>query len=252
MSANWVSNKFSIPLPEGDEPVLGKPAAPVEPPPAVPGQALQRATHRGTPPAAGPSAALPSVADALADQLAGAARPGVDDLIEGVRAMVDAAEDLSSLQTALLDAYGDLDTGELTRVMAAAFALAELKGMDAVTAENDRSLHTARHATEPARPQEIHIHLAEGMVKVENAVQVPAQALPEVVVHNNLTLPDNTPIVQNTIHVPPGQPPEVHITNDVQPAAVSVSLPPRKVETVVMRDDKGQIASATQIETDLP
>lgn len=247
VATEWVSGKFGIPLPEDGQAVLGKPAAaePVPPAPAAePGQALQRAAHRGTPPVAGPT-------DAIAEQLATAGQPLVDDLISGIGNMVDTAEDLASLQAVLLDAYGDLDTGELTRVMAAAFALAELKGMDAVATENDRSLHTARHAAEPARPQEIHIHLAEGMVKVENAVQVPAQALPEVVVHNNVTLPEApTPIVQNTIHVPPGRAPDVHITNDVQPAAVVI--PPRKVETVVMRDDKGQIASATQIETDLP
>ena len=43
--------------------------------------------------------------------------------------LVDSAPDLASLQSALLAAYGGLDTDRLTRLMAAAFALAELKGL---------------------------------------------------------------------------------------------------------------------------
>jgi phage gp29-like protein len=65
----------------------------------------------------------------LAGQLASAAQPAMDNLIADVGKMVDGTADLASLQTALLSAYGGLDTEQLTNIMAAAFALAELKGM---------------------------------------------------------------------------------------------------------------------------
>ena len=166
--------------------------------------------------------------------------------------MVDAAEDLGELQTALLDAYGDLNTAELTRLMAAAFALAELKGMAAVRLENVPRLAFAEPAP-PAQPQPIHIHLAEGMVRVENHVQVPEQALPEVIVHNNVTLPEAAaPVIQNTINVPEAPAPVVQNTVNIPEQSVTLSLPARKTDTVVIRDNQGNITRATQVETDLP
>lgn len=72
----------------------------------------------------------------LADQLASTAQPVMDDLIAAVSNMVAQSSDLPSLQSSLLKAYGDLDTADLTNLMAAAFALAELKGMAAVQAES--------------------------------------------------------------------------------------------------------------------
>lgn len=51
------------------------------------------------------------------------------ELIASIGDQVASARDLSSLQNALLAAYGHLDTERLTEIMAAAFALAELKGM---------------------------------------------------------------------------------------------------------------------------
>ena len=56
--------------------------------------------------------------------------PAVDALAAETAALeTAAAPDLASLQSALLAAYGGLDTDRLTRLMAAAFALAELKGL---------------------------------------------------------------------------------------------------------------------------
>lgn len=94
--------------------------------------------------------------------------------------------------------------------------------------------------------------LAEDMVRNEVTVQPAGVTLPEVVVHSHVAVPEApAPLVNVTAEVTP---PAVHVavTNDVQPAAVNLNLPPRKIETAVFRDAAGQIASATQIETDIP
>ena len=193
----------------------------------------------------------PLAADAA--RLAQSAQPAVDSLLATVSGYVDAAEDLQGLQDVLLNAYGDLDTTELTRLMAAAFALAKLKGIAAVRGEaTGRPVAFAEAPAQPQEPQQIHIHLSEGMVKVDNVVQVPAQAVPEVTVHNTVQVPEQpTPNVTINAEVTPPAV-NVAVTNDVQPAAVQVSLPARKTETTVARDNQGNITRATQIETDLP
>lgn len=63
------------------------------------------------------------------DQLASATATYWDTMLNTVKKLVDSAEDLTTLQKDLTAAYGDLPTDELVRVMAAGFALAELKGM---------------------------------------------------------------------------------------------------------------------------
>lgn len=60
-------------------------------------------------------------------------------IIAQVQSLVNRASSSTQLQDALVQLYGDLDTTELTRIMAAALALAELKGMDAVATEQARS-----------------------------------------------------------------------------------------------------------------
>ena len=63
------------------------------------------------------------------DQLAASTATYWDTMLSTVKRLVDGAEDLTKLQQDLTAAYGDLPTDELVRVMAAGFALAELKGM---------------------------------------------------------------------------------------------------------------------------
>lgn len=123
---SWAHDKLRIPLPAEGEAVL--------------------ATHNRTPPTEPAPAALaalvakpgnllgrPQAEDV--DSLARAGQPSVDAMLDVVLQLVEAAPDLASLQTALVDLYGGLDTEALTRLMAAAMALAELKGMDAVRTE---------------------------------------------------------------------------------------------------------------------
>jgi phage gp29-like protein len=77
-------------------------------------------------PAAGPD---PLAADVAT--LTTAAAPAWATLVDQVQSVVMRAGTLAEAQQALLAAYGHLPTDELTRLMAAAFALAELKGMAA-------------------------------------------------------------------------------------------------------------------------
>lgn len=61
--------------------------------------------------------------------LSGAAGPAWEETLAAIAREVGRAPDLATLQRRLTDLYGGLDTGDLVNVMAAAFALAELKGM---------------------------------------------------------------------------------------------------------------------------
>lgn len=63
------------------------------------------------------------------DQLVSATDGQWGVMVETVKALVDGASDLQSLQKEIVSAFGDLDSADLVNVMAAAFALAELKGM---------------------------------------------------------------------------------------------------------------------------
>ncbi|MFM2069026.1 MAG: hypothetical protein RLZZ584_3935, partial [Pseudomonadota bacterium] len=63
-------------------------------------------------------------------QLGAAAAPAWATLGAQVQALVDRAANFAELQDALTHAYGSLDSADLVKLMAAAFALAELKGLD--------------------------------------------------------------------------------------------------------------------------
>jgi phage gp29-like protein len=67
----------------------------------------------------------------VAHRLEGAGQPAWARLLDQVKTLVDQAGSLAELQGTLVAAYGDLDSTELVKLMAAAYALAELKGMDA-------------------------------------------------------------------------------------------------------------------------
>lgn len=56
-------------------------------------------------------------------------------LIGQVQQLVQSADSLSQVQAALVEAYGNLDTAQLVKLMAAANAMAQLKGMDAARSE---------------------------------------------------------------------------------------------------------------------
>ena len=60
----------------------------------------------------------------------------MDGLLSQIEAIVAAAPDLASLQARLSGLYGDLDSADLVRIMAAGFALADLKGIADVRGES--------------------------------------------------------------------------------------------------------------------
>ena len=67
-----------------------------------------------------------------------AAGPVVVDWVRELRALVDAHDDPQELQDALLAAYSELPTSELTELMALAFELAHLQGRERVALEGGR------------------------------------------------------------------------------------------------------------------
>jgi phage gp29-like protein len=67
------------------------------------------------------------------DQLTSAAAPIWSELVEQLQQLVDSASTVPDLQRQLVQAFGDLDSRDLVKLMAAALALAELKGVDSAT-----------------------------------------------------------------------------------------------------------------------
>lgn len=103
----------------------------VEAGPIVPGA-------QPAPPVSFADAALSAGADPLqahTDALMAAGAPDWAALVAQIQTLVDEAPSIEALQQTLTQAYGGLDTGPLVKLMAAALALAELKGMHAARAE---------------------------------------------------------------------------------------------------------------------
>lgn len=125
----WAQEKLQIPEPKDGEDVLTP--APEPKPDAA--QAALAALAAQIP---GRVAVLSStVEDSTAgevEQLAGAAAAPFESLIASVKTMVDQAADLTALQRDMVTAFGGKPQDELVKLMTAAFALAELKGMSDV------------------------------------------------------------------------------------------------------------------------
>jgi phage gp29-like protein len=119
---NWANEKLNIPLPKEGEEVLV--AAKPEPVPGASGAALTSFSYA-------PLSTTP-VVDRTAeetDQLAAATAGTWAEMIKTIQTMVDQASDLTALQRDLVAAFGHQPQEALVQVMAAALALAELKGM---------------------------------------------------------------------------------------------------------------------------
>lgn len=127
---DWAHQRAGIPLPEQGARVLQ--AASTATPSAT--NTVATATAQLTAQVGGVNAVNPTQSEE--DALAAATAQHWDTLIAGVTRQVDAASDLTALQQSLTAAYGTLPTDELVRVMAAGFALAELKGMADVSDGN--------------------------------------------------------------------------------------------------------------------
>lgn len=124
--AKWAHEKLAIPEPEDDDEVLQ--AAPLPSP--APGRGAggegkpARAALKFTPVAD----TLPSDTNPLADAVADAASPALQDMLEHIRGLVERADSLQQLRDWLLDAYGELDSTRLADVMATGMGIANLTG----------------------------------------------------------------------------------------------------------------------------
>lgn len=83
-----------------------------------------------------PAVAASNPTQAEEEALAAATVQHWETMVMQLKAMTDAATDLSSLQQQLMASFGALPSDELVRVMAAGFALAELKGLADVSNGN--------------------------------------------------------------------------------------------------------------------
>lgn len=122
---NWAHQKLAIPMPANGEPVLVATgiAAPGSMAAKKPGVAAATAQV----PSAGGEPDDPTAA--IGDELATAAAPSWVSQIEAVKQLVDAASSMTELQGSLVQAFGGESEAQLVKIMSAAFALAELKGM---------------------------------------------------------------------------------------------------------------------------
>ena len=73
--------------------------------------------------------------EAMTEALAAAAAKPLANTLADIQALVDNAVDLVSLKANLLDLYGSMQPDDMGKVMEAAFALAALRGVDAVQTE---------------------------------------------------------------------------------------------------------------------
>jgi phage gp29-like protein len=134
---SYVNRKLKIPEPEGDEPILQASTAKPMPVPGQPDQAAALAALTGGVVGADLSAKATEVAPtdvdptpvtAQTDLLSAASGASIKGMVDTIRDKVDQADSLESLRDELLNGYGDLDSGELTKVMTLAFAAADLAG----------------------------------------------------------------------------------------------------------------------------
>jgi phage gp29-like protein len=129
----WVQRKLSIPAPQGNEPVLSrktKAPAPIEPDAPV-----QKPDAKKPSAQSGLSAALvnqinpPAPDELLASALEAQAEEAWQAVVNHISEMVDQAESLEQLQSALLGAYMGLPLEDLQAVMAQGLAAAQAAGM---------------------------------------------------------------------------------------------------------------------------
>lgn len=175
-----------------------------------------------------------------------AAAPQWSAMVDDIQTLVDNATSLPALQQALTQAYGGLDSAELVRLMAAAMALAELKGMDAARLE---ALPASAAFAEPQQIDPVPAQIGAGITAIAAAMTAIAARpdAPAPIVNVDVAAPA-APSVQVDVHVPEQPAPKVEVTNQVQPAPVTVNNthPARAVQTVE-RDANEEIVSTTTV-----
>lgn len=127
---SWAQERLHIPLPKEGEEVLvihrSVGLAATVPSVDVPAELSTRSTAALT------TASRAAANVELVDQLDDAAAPEWQSLIARIKTLVDQTDDMAALQRALVDAFGGQVPEAMAKLMAAGFALAELKGMSDV------------------------------------------------------------------------------------------------------------------------
>jgi len=120
---SWAHEKLRIPRPDGNEPVLSvtKATAPAPSPTALEKGALRAGS--GTQPRS-PA----RYAGAAADRLEADGAAAIGAMFDTIAALVARAESLEQLRDLLLEAYGDMPTDAMARVMEVGLSAAELAG----------------------------------------------------------------------------------------------------------------------------
>jgi hypothetical protein len=212
---------------EGD--LANSPTAPVAPAAAANAAA---STAFSEAPAADP---LQSEVDALmryADPLWG-------DMVKYLQVIVDEASSLADLQKTLIQVYGNLDNAKLVKLMSAAMALAELKGIDSVRSE----LPIAAFSEPTVIPDPRIDQLISDQAAARNEIRALAGRSPII---NNYVSANPTPIaVTNTVNVPEQAAPVINMAApniSVQPAPVTINnTHPAKAIQTVERDANDEI-----------
>lgn len=122
--AKWAHEKLSIPEPVNGEPVLETVAA-AQGQSAVP-QAAARTALKSAVPADKNTDVTPI--EPLTAAMSREAQPALTHIIDQVRALVMSANTLAELRDALVSAYGDIDSAQLSQIMALGFSVADLTG----------------------------------------------------------------------------------------------------------------------------
>lgn len=126
---SWAQEKLNIPQPKDDEPVL---VADKQTTPAVGDNPASDEPVADLTATAALNATVQPVAKDDADVLSASATSSIGGMIDLIRAEVDAASSMAALQENLTNAFGGQPHSDLVKIMAAAFALAELKGISDV------------------------------------------------------------------------------------------------------------------------
>jgi phage gp29-like protein len=126
--ADWVRERLGIPAPVEGEDVLKAPAAPPAQGKTQVLAGLSVAQASSLLPASTVSDP-PDAQSRLADNLVRSAAPAMGKILDDVRQLVDEAHSLQALQAVLTQAYGHMDSVDLTRIMELAFAVADLAGL---------------------------------------------------------------------------------------------------------------------------
>ena len=167
-------------------------------------------------------------------------------MVEQLQALVDGADSMATLQQSMVNAYGSLDSDELVKLMAAAMALAELKGMDSARQETMATTANTSAFAEPATTL-LGEQMAAGISAMSAAIASLASR-PEPAAHVVNVAPAAVqvdvhppaapaPVLQVDVHVPEQEPPVINLAAPaitVQPAPITVNNmhPTRAVQTV--------------------